>query len=111
MDPRLHDKLTRWHEQIVTVGKTERDFLLLEANEKPLYSKLFLDAHGKTIAEKEALVYSSSDWLSFSNGLAEAKAATNHEKRVLELKQAAYQAEYLGSKTEDTAISRIRGVT
>lgn len=112
MDKRLEEKLEKWHSTIESLKKAEFQFLTLEANEKPLWSKLFLETTGKTIAEREALTYTHSDWLSFSRGLSEAKAQTNHEKRVLELRQAVFNGSYLEYKLQGEVIQKYpKGIT
>lgn len=107
MDQRLNDRLTKWHDQIETVGKTERRCLLLESQEKPLWSKLFLAAPGKTVAEREAQAYQSIEWEALQRELVDARANYNRERRLLELKQAAFQSEYLEAKHENEAIARM----
>lgn len=106
MDARLNDRLTRWHDQITAVEKAERTCLMLEAQEKPMWSKLFLSAQGKTVAEREALAYAHPDWKILQDGLIEARVVYGRERRILELKQAAFQSEYLGAKHESEAIAR-----
>lgn len=106
MDSRLQERLSKWHDQINSVSGAEKLFLSLEAEEKPLWSQLFLNAVGKNVSEREALAYTHSDWRDFQGGLVEAKVAYNREKRILDLKQSAFTAEYLAAKTEAEAIQR-----
>lgn len=106
MDQRLSDKLNRWHDTIEQVCVAEKLSLTLEANEKPLWGKLFLSATGRNVAEKEAEVYSHPDWIALTQGSAEAKAEANNSKRLLELRQAAFQASYLQCKNEADAIQK-----
>lgn len=107
MDQRLQNKLDLWHRQIEEVQQKELTCLSLEANEKSLYGKLFLSAEGKTVSEKEAKTYSSQDWRDFQSGLVAARVEYTRAKRELELKQSAFQAEYLGSKLEGDAMGRM----
>lgn len=107
MDQLLHERLSRWHDQIHALSKSEEQYLLLESNEKPLWSKLFLAAEGKTVAEKEAHAFTHPDWVDFQSGLVAAKVVYHREKRILELKQAAFQSEYLRAKNENDAIQRM----
>lgn len=112
MDQRLHDRLTAWHSHIEVLEKAELAFLTLEANEKPMYSSLFLRAEGKTSAEREARAYDSQEWRDFTAGLVHAKADYLKKKRLLELKQSAFNAEYLGAKNQGEAVQRMpRAVT
>lgn len=106
MDDRLKAKLEKWHERIEQVKVAETLCLQLEAHEKPLYSQLLLKADGRTVAEREAQAYASHEWQDFANGLAEARGAYNNARRMLELAQAAFQAEYGTFKIEADAIKR-----
>lgn len=71
-----------------------------------LAAQLFLKADGKNVAEKEAQVYASQDWIDFSRGLAEAQSKYNHERRRYELRIKAYDAEHLTMKVEAPVIKR-----
>lgn len=106
MDSRVHEKLQRWHSQIDELEKIEQQCLGLESQEDSLWSALFLNAEGKNVAEKEAVANSHQDWRDFQSGLVAARVAYNRSKRELELRQAAYQAEYLQAKHESEAILR-----
>jgi hypothetical protein len=106
MDDRLKAKLERWHERIEQLKAAEHACLLLDANEKALYSQLLLKAEGRTVAEREAQAYASDDWQNFAKGLAEARSTYNHARRMLDLAQAAFQAEYLEAKHDYDAIRK-----
>ena len=106
MDSRLSNRLRSWEQHIDVLAVVEADCLKLEANEKSLYSKLFLDAEGKNVATKEALAYSNQDWINFKAGLAEATVKKLRERRVLEIKAKAYESEYLTYKIEAEAIRK-----
>lgn len=107
MDDKLYAKLDSWHKQIEKLEEIETVCLSLEASEKSIWAKLFLGSvTGKNVAEKEAMAYSHLDWVDFQNGLVAARVRLNKEKRILELKQAAYNAEYLTSKLHGEAIQR-----
>lgn len=106
MDARLEDRLKKWHDCIETLAAKERLFLQLEAEDEPLWCQLFLNSSGKTVTEREAMAFVHSDYRDFLRGLVEAKTDYNKERRVLELKQAAFNAEYLQTKTEAEAIQR-----
>lgn len=107
MDPRLCEALAKWHSQVDRLAGAETLYLSLEANEKSLWGSLFLGSNGKNVSEREALVYSSSQWKDFAKGVAAAKGGMNHEKRLLELYQAEYNSTYLASKTEGETILRM----
>jgi hypothetical protein len=106
MDKRLHDRLAKIEASIESLSEAEGAYLALEANRKPLYSKLFLLADGKNVAEKEARAYDSQDWRDFAKGHAEAEARMNHESRMYQLRLKAYDAEHLTLKHEAPAIKR-----
>lgn len=106
MDPRVQQELDRWHQEIEALEPLETQFLQIEANEKPLWSKLFLHAQGKSIAEREAQAYTHPDWLAFLGGLSAAKSRYLKAKRHLELQQARFQSQYLASKIQGEAIQK-----
>lgn len=106
MDDRLKEKLERWHSRIEQVKVAELVCLQLDASEKPMFSQLLLKAEGRTVAEREAMAYASQEWQDFARGLAEARSAYNNARRMLELAQAAFQAEYGTFKIEADAIKR-----
>ncbi len=106
MDPRLHERLERWHSQIDTLSEAERICLGIEACEKPLWSRLYLASDGKNVADREARAYVHPEWEKFNVGMVEARVAYNRERRELELQQAAFNAAYLQSKHESDAIQR-----
>jgi hypothetical protein len=86
--------------------KAERIFLQLDAHKKVLAAQMFLKADGKNVAEKEAFVYASQDWLNFINSHVDAESSFNHERRMYELRLKAYDAEHLTLKTEAPVIKR-----
>lgn len=102
----LEERLKRWHEQLERLKAIEGKFLTLKASKESFYSDLFLKAEGKSIAEREAIVYGSEAWKQFADGLAASQTEYNHELRSLELKQKAYEAEYLITKLDAEAIKR-----
>lgn len=109
MDSQLEERLKLWHKQIDTLSGIEETYLTLEATEKSLFGKLFLKAEGKSVAEREAVAYSSEDWETFKKALAHSKSRYLTEKRNLELKIKAYEATYLSYKIENEAIKK--GIT
>lgn len=106
MDQRLNERLEKLADQIDKLRDAEKVFLELDAHKKVLAAQLYLKAEGKSVAEKEALVYASGDWVNFSIGLVEAESAFNHERRRYELQLKAYDAEHLTLKTEVPVIRR-----
>ena len=106
MDSRLRERLDRWHTQIESLKDEELECLSLEAQEKGVYSGLFLKAAGKTVSDREALAYASEEWKNFQIHLVEAKTKYHHAKRELDFKQKAFEAEYLTYKIESDAIRK-----
>lgn len=106
MDKRLYGRLSKIEKQIELLKIAEETYLTLEANKEILRAQLFLRAEGKSIAEKEALVFSSKDWIDFSKGLVKAETERNHEKRRYEMRLKAFDAEYTTYKIEAQGISR-----
>jgi len=106
MDQKLKDQLDEWYKLVEVLSQKERVYFELEGNEKVLYSKLFLNAEGKTVADKEAEVYSSEDWIDFQVGKNIAKVDFLKHKRFLDVTQASYQAEYLQCKQDYDSIRK-----
>lgn len=106
MDDRLFKRLEKIEQSIDEMREVEKLFLQLEANKKVLAAQLYLKADGKNVAEKEASVFSSPDWINFVNGLVQAESNFNHARRMYELRLKAYDAEHLTLKTEVPAIKR-----
>lgn len=106
MDTRLKQRLDKLEAQIDKLRIAEREFLSLDAHRKVLAAQLFIKSEGKNVAEREANVYSCSDWTAFSNAHVEAESAFNHERRRYELQLKAYDAEHLTLKTETPVIKR-----
>lgn len=109
MDDSLYQRLEKIEASIDSLKKVELQYLMLEANRKPLFSQLFLHAPGKNNAEKEAHAYDSKDWRDFSAGLVGAESALNHERRRYEMRLKAYDAEHLTFKNQGPAIRRPGG--
>lgn len=106
MDAKLKDRLERWHKQIERVRVAELECFQFEAQEKSLFAQLFLKNDTGSIVEKECKAYACLDWINFKNGLAASKSNLNNEKRLLELTQSAFQAEYLEAKFEGEAVQK-----
>lgn len=106
MDQRLQKRLDKIETQIDALRAAEAIFLELEANRKVLFAQLYLKAEGKNVAEKEAMAFSSKDWIDFIRAHTEAEVALNYERRWYELRMKAFDSEYLTYKIEDQAIQR-----
>ncbi len=106
MDDRLLKRLEKIETSIADVRVAEHTYLTFEANRKVLAAQLYLKAPGKNVAEKEAHVFASEDWINFARGHVEAESAFNHARRFYELRLKAYDAEHLTLKTEVPAIRR-----
>lgn len=106
MDLRLNKRLMDIEGHLETLKTAESAFLYLEAHRKVLAAQLFLKAEGKSVAEREAQVYASKDWVNFSSGHAEAEASFNHQRRMHELLLKKYDGAHLTLKTESPVIKR-----
>jgi hypothetical protein len=106
MDEQLEKRLRLWLEQIEVLKGVELECFHLEASEKSFFAELFLQQEGKTASEREHRAFACEDWKGFKRGLAEAKSRMNHERRILELRQKAYEATYLTYKLESDAINK-----
>jgi hypothetical protein len=106
MDARLEERLLLWHQHIEKLRDVERQYLELEAHEDVLFSELYLLVEKGSVAEREARVHANQEWKDFQKGLVAAKSAFNHERRILELKVKAYEAEYLERKLEAEAVQK-----
>lgn len=105
-DHRLRERLDDWEKHLRVLKEIEEQFLTLQASEKSYFGELFISVFGKSVAEREHQVYASTSWKQFSKGLSIAHSKYNHEKRLLELKIKAYEAEYLTMKLEAEAIRK-----
>lgn len=105
-DSILQEKLNDWHEQIDVLSSAEKEFFVLEAQEKTKEAELYIPAEGKNIEEKKAAVYNAESWRDFAFKLAVKKATYLREKRVLELKVKCFEAAYLTFKLENEAIRK-----
>lgn len=105
MDKKLQARLTKIAKQIEALKPIEETFLNLEASEKMLFAQLFLTKIG-SIEEKKNLVYDSKEWRDFSKGFVQSRVMLNEARRLLELQDKAYMAEYLEYKIENEAIKR-----
>lgn len=109
MDSRLNERLHKWDLQIEEVSKVEEEFFVLEGTEKSLEGQLFLESPGRTIDEKKSCAYDSKEWREFKKALAEKKSRYNKERRILDLRIKAYEAEYLTYKIESEIIHKGKG--
>ncbi len=96
------DRLEEQHEKLIPIIQRLKE---LEHAEKPLWAKLYLGTKG-TVAEREAQVYASDDWINFSKALHDAKSDFINEMRFFEIRQKAYDAEHLSLKVEVPVIKR-----
>lgn len=106
MDSNLKERLRRIEAQIEVVYQAEEQYLTLDAAEDHQLAVLIAKADATSHAAKEMLAKSTPEWAEFKKSLAIAKAKFNREKHILELKNGAYQAEYLSAKMEAEAIKR-----
>lgn len=106
MDSRLEDRLKKWHKQITKVQALELKYLQLDASEKAMFAKLFLNQDGTSDKKRECQAHATNDWREFKQGLAEAKAEFNKAYRELKLQEKAFDAEYLTYKIEQPAVKK-----
>jgi len=106
MDRSLADRLNDLWKQSDVLKSAEEAFLRLEAERKPLFSMLFLKAEGKSVADREAVAYNSSDWADFVAGHVAAETAFNYERRKFEILEKAYLAEHATYKIDDRSIRK-----
>lgn len=106
MDSRLEARLRKLEAQILKMREAESVFHKLEAHSDVLFSQLFDKLKQGSIAEREAKVYASQDWIDFAAGLAQSKTDYNHERRMHELQLKAFDSEYITYKVEESAIRR-----
>ncbi len=106
MDVRLNKKLMDIEKHLDRLRLTEEAFLFLEAHSEVLPAQLFVKAEGRSIADKEAQVYSSQAWIDFSRAHAQAKSDFNHARRQYELLLKKFDGAYLSLKTETPVIRR-----
>ncbi len=105
MDSNLRERLNRLEEQHEKLAPIIVLLKQLEGEEKSLWGKLYLQVDG-TVAEREAKVYSSVDWINFSKVLQAVKSDFINEMRFFEIRQKAYDAEHLSLKVETPVIKR-----
>jgi len=109
MDSKLQERLTKWDSQIEVLYKMEKSFFGLEGTEKTMEGDLFLRAEGKNIEERKANAFTSDSWKTFQALLADQRAEYLKQKRVLELRIKAYEAEYLTYRIEAEMIHKGKG--
>ncbi len=111
MDDRLNERLKKWDEQIEKVCKVEGEFFEMEGFEKSLEGQLFLTAPmaHTTIDAKTHYAHDSKDWRDFKKGLAAKRAEYNKERRILDLRIKAFEAEYLTMKIEGDIMKKGHG--
>lgn len=107
-DDRLNEKLLDWHQLLDRLKPLEEKYLLKEAGEDFVYSKLFISSDGSTVAQKEAMTHANPEFVEFKRDLAFVRAEYLDCKRRLELKIKAFEAEYLVLKVEAEAIKKHR---
>lgn len=79
---------------------------MLQAHEKVLFAKLYVEQVSGSVEDKKQRVYASEPWINFAKGLAETEANHLEQRRRYELALKAYDAAHLTLKTETPAIRR-----
>ena len=106
MDESLSKRLSAIEKQIVKLKEVEETFFLLEGSEKPLFNEILLQSTAKTAWEKQAHAYTSAEYKNFMNALGQKKSEHNKEKRINDLLNKVFDAEYITYKNEASAIRR-----
>ncbi len=106
MDDRLKERLQKIRKQIDAVFKAEGDYLSLDAAKDHKLAKLVIHSRGSSQVARETEARSTEEWGQFRKDLAHAESVFHREKHMLELKNSAFQAEYLNYKIEVAAIKR-----
>ena len=107
MDSQLEEALDKAEEHVKkTLKAAEKNFFFLKAHKDILYSRLLLGMKEGTLAVKEAQVYTSKEWIDFSEGLAGAEVEYLELRRLYELLLKRFDASYLSLKLESPLIKR-----
>jgi len=106
MDAKLRKRLEKIEDQIKVLYETEERFLTIEAAEENFKANLIAKAPGSSQAARETNAEATEAWKEFSNNLAIARAAFHRERHLLDLKNSAFQAEYLSYKLENETIKK-----
>jgi len=106
MDSRLQERIRALEERAEELRRIEEVYLGLAGSEKSYEDELFLKARAPTIAEKRALSRANDEYKIFMTGLAKAKSAFNHAKRLYEIAIKAYDACHITYKVQESVIRR-----
>jgi hypothetical protein len=106
MDAALKKCLRILDDQIHKLSIKEHEYLFQSAQKDILYSELFREATGKSVADRQAEVYSHPRWLDFMTTLTTSHVEFNEERRTYEIFLKAFDAEYLSLKIDSAAIKR-----
>ncbi len=106
MDPILQKHLDKWRGQIDRMAEAEDLLIQLSSYTKSLYGKLFLASCKEKIAEKEAEVYSSDDWINHQKGVVAAQLRFNHEDRLLDFQKKELDCAYLSARHDHDFVKR-----
>lgn len=106
MDVRLKDRLDKWHRQIDIVFEAEEIFLNMKGMNDIMEAELSLSQEGDSMTEKKFKAKKTKDWKDFIKGKAKAESYYNKQKRLLDIKIKAYEAEYLECKREHEAMMK-----
>lgn len=107
MDSILKDRLTKWHSQIDVLCKAEKSFFDLESSKDSLWGLLYLQTSG-TVADRQAITSNHETWKEFMTKYIDSKVEYLKQKRVLDVKIKAYEAEYGSFKREHDAVNNRR---
>ncbi len=106
MDSNLRKRLEKIEEQIAAVYAAEEKYLTLDAAREHNLAKIIATVQGNSQAAKDCAAKATKEWFEFRSALAIAEAEFHKQKHILELKNNAFQAEYLSLKVEMPTISK-----
>ena len=105
MDSILEKRLRNLSTQNDILRQAEGDYLLNDAGKKSMEADIFLLMTG-TVAEKEAKVHASEEYVMYMKALAESQTKFNFERRRYEILNNAFIAELNTYKIESPLIKK-----
>lgn len=105
MDHRLSERLKKWNDQADKLQLAEKEYLMLEAQEKSLYASLYAE-HDGSIEDRKQKAFDSKAWCDFAEGLAQARAFYLDQRRRYDMQAKAFDATYLEVKHDLQQIAR-----
>lgn len=106
MDDKLRKRLEKIETQIEVLYRAEEAYLTLESAREHNLAQIVATVHGNSQAAKDSAAKATKEWFEIRSAIAIAEAEFHRQKHILELKNNAFQAEYLSLKIEAPAISK-----